>query len=146
MTGRQFQLISQIDGGDLFCNTHILIIRKVLRLRRPNLWTPNWAIAKFPGGAKNQTLATRVVWFLAGVLLVLLAFRFVFALLGANPSKPFAHFIYAASYPFVAPFFGLFHYHLAYGVSQVELCTLVAMAVYAIIAWALDKLFNIARA
>lgn len=93
----------------------------------------------------RQTVATRVVWYLAGILLILLAFRFVLALLGANPANPFASFIYSASYPFVAPFFGLFGYHLAYGVSRLEVFTLVAMAVYAVIAWGLDKLVNITR-
>ncbi len=91
----------------------------------------------------KHTLATRIVWYLAGILLILLAFRFGLALMAANPANPFAHFIYAASYPFVAPFFGLFGYHLVYGVSQLEIYTLVAMAVYAVIAWAIDRLLNI---
>lgn len=98
-----------------------------------------------PAAAHRQTVATRVVWYLAGILLVLLAFRFVLALLGANPANPFASFIYSASYPFVAPFFGLFGYHLAYGVSRLEIFTLVAMAVYAVVAWGLDKLVNITK-
>jgi uncharacterized protein YggT (Ycf19 family) len=94
----------------------------------------------------KQTVAVRVVWYLAGILLILLAFRFVLALLGANSVNPFAHFIYAVSYPFVAPFFSLFGYRLTYGVSQVEIFTLVAMGVYAVIAWGLDKLLSITRA
>jgi len=89
------------------------------------------------------SLAARIIWYVAGVLLVLLAFRFVFALLGANPSNGFANFIYTASHPFVAPFFGIFGYNLRYGVSRFETFTLVAMAVYAIIAWGLARLVTL---
>lgn len=96
-----------------------------------------------PSGA---TLAERIVWYVAGVLLVLLAFRFVLALLGANPNNGFANFIYEASHPFVAPFFSLFGYNLQYGVSRFETFTLVAMAVYAVIAYGLAKLVTLGRA
>lgn len=93
----------------------------------------------------GPVLLARVIWFLTGVLLVLLAFRFVFALLGANPANGFANFIYTVSHPFVAPFFSLFNYHLLYGVSRFEIYTLVAMAVYLIIGWGLARLVTIGR-
>lgn len=93
----------------------------------------------------GATLAERVVWFITGALLVLLAFRFVLALLGANPNNAFADFIYTASYPFVAPFFGLFGYDLQYGVAKFETFTLIAMAVYAIFAWGIAKLLTLNR-
>jgi uncharacterized protein YggT (Ycf19 family) len=96
-------------------------------------------------GSDGRATAVRVVWFLAGVLLVLLAFRFVFALIGANPSNGFANFIYSVSHPFVAPFFSLFSYRLQYGVSRFEIYTLVAMAVYALIAFGIGKLLVIDR-
>jgi len=96
-------------------------------------------------GSQGQNVATRLVWFIAGVILVLLVFRFVFVLLGANPANGFANFIYTTSHPFVAPFFGLFSYNLRYGVSRVEIYTLVAMAVYALVAYGLAKLININR-
>jgi cation transport ATPase len=92
---------------------------------------------------ESTTLATRIVWYIAGVLLVLLAFRFVFALLGANTANGFANFVYTVSYPFVAPFFGILGYTRRYGVSRVELSTLVAMAVYALIAYGITKLITI---
>ncbi len=93
----------------------------------------------------GATLAERIIWYIAGVLLVLLAFRFVLALLGANPSNGFADFIYSTSHPFVAPFFGLFGYNLQYGVSRFETYTLIAMAVYAIVAWGLARLATISQ-
>jgi hypothetical protein len=93
----------------------------------------------------GTTVAARVIWFICGVIEVLLGFRFVLALLGANPANSFANFIYSASHPFVAPFFSLFGYKLHYGVSRFEIETLVAMLVYAIIAWGLVKLVTIGR-
>ena len=93
--------------------------------------------------ASGSTLATRIIWYIAGVLLVLLAFRFALAVMGANPNNAFANFIYTTSHPFVAPFFSLFGYNLQYGVSRFETFTLVAMAIYAIVAWGLAKLFTL---
>jgi hypothetical protein len=93
----------------------------------------------------GENVAARVIWYVAGVLLVLLAFRFVFALLGANPNNGFANFIYTVSHPFVAPFFSLFGYNLRYGISRFETYTLVAMAVYAVIAWGLARLVTLNR-
>lgn len=89
---------------------------------------------------------SNVVWFVAGVLLVLLAFRVVLLLLAANQANAFANFIYMISYPFAVPFFGLFGYSLHYGVSQFELSTLVAMIVYALVAFGITRLINIRRA
>lgn len=94
----------------------------------------------------GSTMAARIIWFVAGVILTLLAFRFVLTLLGANPGNAFADFIYDTSHPLVQPFFGLFSYDLAYGVSRFEIFTLVAMAVYAIIAWGLARLVTLNQA
>ena len=94
---------------------------------------------------QQSSVVARVVWLIAGVLLVLLAFRFVLILLGANPANGFANFIYTASHPFAAPFFGLFGYSIKYGVSRVEVSTLVAMAVYALIAFGISRLLSLGR-
>lgn len=91
-------------------------------------------------------VVSRAIWFVAGVILLLLGFRFVLSLLGANTTNGFAQFIYNTSHPFVAPFFNLFSYNnIQYGVSRFEVYTLVAMAVYAAIAWVLSALTNIGR-
>jgi hypothetical protein len=93
--------------------------------------------------AQPAVTAARIVWFIAGVLLVLLAFRFAFVLFGANPANGFVNFIYTVSHPFAAPFFGIFGYSISYGVSRVELSTLVAMAVYALVAYGIARLLTI---
>jgi hypothetical protein len=96
--------------------------------------------------AARPNILSQLIWFVAGVILLLLGFRFVLSLLGANTSNGFAQFIYNASHPFAAPFFGLFHYNnIQYGVSRFEVYTLVAMAVYAAVAWILASLANIGR-
>ena len=95
--------------------------------------------------AHQRNVAERVVWYFAGVLVTLLAFRFVLSLLGANRGNPFADFIYSFSYPFVAPFFGLFGYQVQYGVSRFEIETLVAIAVYTLVAYGISALVNINR-
>ncbi len=92
------------------------------------------------GRTRTTDTVARIVYFISGVITALLALRFVFALLGANPSNAFANFIYTASRPFVAPFFGLFNYQSHYGVSRFELETLIAMAVYALVAWAIVRM------
>jgi uncharacterized protein YggT (Ycf19 family) len=99
-------------------------------------------VAQSPSG---RVMAKRVIWFITDVILILLAFRFVLALLGANPSNGFANFIYEVSHPFVAPFFSLFSYNQRFGVSRFETYTLVAMLVYLVIAWGLTKLLDIGR-
>ncbi len=93
--------------------------------------------------AANRNVAKRVVWFIAGIILTLLAFRFVLSLLGANRNNGFADFIYSVSHPFVAPFFGLFNYQAQYGVSRFEFETLIAMAVYAVVAAGIAYLVTI---
>lgn len=88
-----------------------------------------------PAAAAPRSTAVRVVYIVASVIIALLAFRFLLSLFGANRGNAFADFIYSASYPFAAPFFGLFNYQVQYGVARFEIETLVAMAVYAFVAW-----------
>ncbi len=87
---------------------------------------------------------TQVVWYILGVIEVLLAFRFVLKLLGANPAAGFSSFIYGITYLFAAPFLNVF------GISQVagsvlEWTTLLAMFVYLVIGWGIIKLFFMSK-
>lgn len=95
--------------------------------------------------ATGPSTAERIVYFISGIILTILAFRFILSLLGANRDNGFADFIYSFSYPFVAPFFGLFGYEVEYGVARFEIETLVAMAVYGLVAYAIAKMIRIAR-
>lgn len=82
---------------------------------------------------------TQVVWYLLGLLEVLLAFRFVLKLLAANPKAGFSSFIYNVSYPFVAPFLSVFHISKLEG-NVLEWTTLLAMLVYGLIGLGIAKL------
>lgn len=95
--------------------------------------------------ASGSVLAARIVSYILGVIEVILALRFLLALLGANRSNDFAQFVFNISQPFVQPFFGLFGYTPQYGASHVEVFTLVAMAVYALIAWGIIALIRLPR-
>lgn len=94
----------------------------------------------------GKIVAARVIWFIAGVIIVLLALRFVLAALGGNPGNPFVDFVYTLTYPFVAPFFGMFSYdYVATGASRIEGYTLFAMAIYALLAWGITKALTLNR-
>jgi hypothetical protein len=58
---------------------------------------------------------TQIVWYILGVVEVLLVFRFILKLLGANPVAGFSSFIYGATYVFAAPFLGVFRVSYAAG-------------------------------
>lgn len=96
--------------------------------------------------ATSYQTAGYLVYFVFGILDILLAFRFVFKLLGANPSTGFVDFIYNLSAIFVAPFAGIFNTSLAKGdvtTSIFEPATLVALIVYAILAWGIVALIRV---
>ncbi len=87
---------------------------------------------------------TQVAWYLLSLLEVLLAFRFVLKLLGANPESGFAAFIYALTRPFTAPFLAVFPKTTVQG-SIFEWTTLLAIAVYWMVALAIVRLFLMSK-
>lgn len=88
---------------------------------------------------------TQVVWYILGVIETLLAFRFVFKLLGANPEAGFSGFIYGTTYIFATPFLSVFRSSRVVEGSVFEWTTLLAMVVYWIIATAIIQLFMMGR-
>jgi hypothetical protein len=86
---------------------------------------------------------TRVVYFVLGVLEVIMGLRFIFRLLGANQDSSFALFLYNLSYIFVSPFNGIFNDQNIGKVSVFEVSTLVAMLLYALIAWGIVELSRV---
>ncbi len=83
---------------------------------------------------------TQIVWYILGLLEILLAFRFVLKLLGANPDAGFTNFIYGATHIFAAPFIDVFSVTYQNG-SIFEWTTLLAMFVYWLIAMGIINLF-----
>jgi hypothetical protein len=87
-----------------------------------------------------------LVYYVVGVIEVLLSFRLVFKILGANPESGFVSFIYAVTGIFLAPFYGIFQTFTTQGAettSFLEPATLIAMAVYGIIGWGIAKLIEV---
>ncbi len=92
--------------------------------------------------------ARKIVYYILGVFEVLLAFRLIFKLLGANPQSPFVSFIYSVTQAFLIPFNGIFRSAVTRGIeaqSVLEPTTIIAMIVYAIIAWGIVKLIEISK-
>lgn len=83
---------------------------------------------------------TQIVWYILGIVEVLLAFRFVLKLLGANPDAGFSSFIYGVTYIFATPFLNVFKVARVEG-SILEWTTLLAMLVYWIVAIGIIKIF-----
>lgn len=99
--------------------------------------------------ADSKTTAGNVVWYILGFIEVLLAFRFVLKLFGANPNSGFVDFIYSITGVLTAPFDNIFGVSSAANGtvrSVFEPSILVAAAVYALIAWGIVKLLNLNRA
>lgn len=97
---------------------------------------------------QNHHSSKRVVYYILGVIEVLLAFRLVFKLLGANPASSFVSGIYSISSIFLSPFIGIFRTASTRGVETqaiLEPATIVGMIVYAVLAWGIVKLIDIIK-
>lgn len=84
-----------------------------------------------------------IIYYILGVIEVLLGLRFLFMLLGANPRSGFTAFLYAVSGIFIAPFSGIFNPVSTAGLasrSVLDPATIIAMAIYALIAWGIVRL------
>ena len=100
-----------------------------------------------PAAEKAATVGwfNRVIWFIVGIMEVLLAIRFVLLLAGADPTAGFAQLIYNLTDWMVAPFAGLFGAPISLGegaaaTSRFAPEVLVAMLVYLLIAFLITKL------
>lgn len=77
--------------------------------------------------------AIHLVWFLAGVIDVVVGLRFLLKLFGASYQAPFVSLLYGISDPLVAPFRGIFP-TTGQGVFIFEPPALVALLIYPLIA------------
>ncbi|MCR4324750.1 MAG: YggT family protein [Candidatus Curtissbacteria bacterium] len=86
----------------------------------------------------------QIIWYVFGVVEVLLALRFTLKALGANPASGFADLVYTLSDPLTSPFRTLFRVTVTEG-SVFEWTTIVAMLVYALIAYGLVELMQLVK-
>lgn len=81
----------------------------------------------------------RLIWLALGMLEALIALRIGLKLIGANPETLFAFVIYSVSYIFLFPFEGLVSTVTRGGV-VLELSSVIAMMVYVLLAWGLERI------
>jgi len=96
--------------------------------------------------ATNSQTVEYLIYFLFGALEVLLAFRLILKLMGANISSAFVGLIYGLTGIFILPFEGIFRRGYAQGLETsavIEPSVLVALVVYAVVAWGVVVLIRI---
>jgi hypothetical protein len=82
---------------------------------------------------------TNVIYVVFAVIDGLIAIRFLLKLLAANPQAGFAQLIYGVTAPLMSPFVGLLGNPAASNGSQLEVTSLVAILVYALVGWLLIR-------
>jgi hypothetical protein len=85
------------------------------------------------------TRVIQVLWMLFGFLEVLIGIRIVLKLIGANPGAFFTQVIYGLTSIFLWPFAGITP-DPGVGAIQFEISSIIAMIIYALIAWGLTRL------
>ena len=98
------------------------VVQNVGRERRQSLWQ-----------------ITSLIWLAACLLEALIGMRVLLKMLAANPDAPFAQWVYGLSYVFLWPFLGLTATPSAEGI-VLEVPSMIAMVVYALLFLALDRL------
>lgn len=90
-----------------------------------------------------KTTLVNLIWYLYGLITIFLALRLILKLTGANSGNGFVSFIYSVSGLLSAPFdtiFGVKSAEAGSTQSVFEPSILVAIAVYALIAWGIARL------
>jgi YggT family protein len=93
--------------------------------------------------AANQNSAiarvVNIVYFLFGAVELLLVVRVILHLIGANPGNGFANFIDVLSSPFIVLFSTLLQNPTLGGATVLEVTTIIAMFVWAIVGWLVGR-------
>lgn len=85
---------------------------------------------------------SQIIWYVFGFIEVLLGFRVILKVLGANAYTGFTGLIYLLTDPLAAPFQGIFNISTR-GSSIIEWSTIIAAIVYLCIVWGLVYLLEI---
>jgi|SRR5581483_4460006 len=93
---------------------------------------------------KKKTIfrSNQVIWYILGFIEVLLTFRFILKLLGANQYVGFTSLVYSITSPLAAPFRGILGTPST-GNSTIDTASIIAGIVYLCIAWGLVYLLNL---
>lgn len=91
----------------------------------------------------GEIIASRIVYWIFSLIIAVIALRFILALLGANPDAGFTRIIYMLSAAPMAPFLAVFPTQQVQG-AVFEWSALLAIVVYALIAWGITALIRAA--
>ncbi len=116
------------------------IIKKTTRLVEPT--AKGEAPQKVYEKKKAIFRFNQIIWYILGVIEVLLIFRVVLKALGANAYIGFTSLIYTITLPLVAPFQGILGTSIM-GNSLIEWSTIIAAVVYICVAWGLVYLLDL---
>ena len=106
-------------------------VQRVQLVRLMRGVTPTWTAFR----------ASQLVYLVFGAVEVLIATRVILMLLGANAGAGFTSFIYGVTAPFLAFFQGVFPTPRGNG-SMLDISSLLAIAVYALLAWAIVRVIQ----
>jgi hypothetical protein len=96
-------------------------------------------------GAPMRVFVARVaalIWLLFGILEALIGLRVILKLIAANPGVGFAQSVYSFTDIFLAPFAGLVASPVL-GSGILEIYSLIALIVYALLAWVIVRVFRL---
>ena len=95
------------------------------------------------GQRVNSFKVTQFVWLFLGLLETLIGLRIWFKLIVADPISPITQFVYRFTSPFVNPFTGSRGTPVVSGLA-LESSSIIAMLVYALLAWELERIIWVA--
>lgn len=84
----------------------------------------------------------QIIWYILGLIEILLIFRVILKALGANQYAGFTSLIYSVTAPLALPFSGILRIYTT-GTSTIEWSTVIACVVYLCIAWGLVYLLDL---
>ena len=132
--------VPEVRERDLDPDTRVKDVRRTATVPRQEVdHLDTLAYDPFEGRRIAGYRLTQLIYWVLGLVEGLILVRMILKVLGANPAAGFAEFIYGITAPLVAPFVGLFS-NPSYQTSVLELSSIVALIVYALVAWLLAKL------
>ncbi len=129
---KEVSVATQFDPVDRYEETH--------EVREPGVDREETYVRDV-AAERRQTLyqISALIGFFFGILEGLIGIRILLRLIGANPQNPFASLVYNFTALFLAPFNGLVPTPAA-GPLVLEVSSLIAILVYALVAWAIIRL------
>lgn len=116
------------------------IVKKTVRQVEPQV--KGEAPQKVYETKKTIFRSSQIIWYILGIIEVLLGFRVILKIFGANPFTGFTNLIYSITTPLAGPFTGILNVS-AMGNSIIEWSTVIAAIVYLCIAWGLIYFLDI---